>query len=395
MLERLSPAWRNAILIALGAAVIWFGWSVRAVLNPLIAAYFLAYVVHPMVLRLEKRGFARRAAVNVIFIGAMLSSVLVLAMVFIQGRGLVREVARQDGLIATVEERLDTFVSEHEKDFRWILDSIESEEELEGTGEVPAADSEEESMDFGAFTREITQRIQHELTGLEGEAVTKAGKVGLNAAGGIAHFFAGLFGSFLALATFLFLLPIYTWFLLFELGNIHGFISRYLPRRDRDRFSRIGRQIGEVLASFFRGRLLVALLKGLYMTIFLWIVGVEYPLLIGLGSGFLSLLPFVGAFMGGGLAFAVANLSLPFGSAVLWILVIFISAEMIEGYILIPKIIGDSLGLPPLVVLFSVFLGGAALGVFGLLLALPLTASLLILVREFVLPSLAELADET
>ncbi len=395
MLERLSPAWRNAILIALGVLVIWFGWSVRAVLNPLIAAYFLAYVVHPMVLRLEKRGFARRAAVNVIFIGALLSSVLVLAMVFIQGRGLVREIARQDGLIATVEERLDTFVSEHEDDFRWILDSIESEEEQEANGELRVAGSEEGEMDLGAFTREIVQRIQHELTGLEGEAVTKAGKVGWDAAGGIAHFLAGLFGSFLALATFLFLLPIYTWFLLFELGNIHGFISRYLPRRDRDRFSRIGRQIGEVLASFFRGRLLVALLKGLYMTVFLWIVGVEYPLLIGLGSGFLSLLPFVGAFMGGGLAFAVANLSLPFGSAVLWILVIFISAEMIEGYILIPKIIGDSLGLPPLVVLFSVFLGGAALGVFGLLLALPLTASLLILVREFVLPALAELADET
>ena len=106
-------------------------------------------------------------------------------------------------------------------------------------------------------------------------------------------------------------------------------------------------------------------------------------------------MPFVGAFIGGVLAFAVANLSLPFGHALLWIVVIFSSAEMIEGYILIPKIIGDSLGLHPLVVLFSVFLGGAALGVFGLLLALPLTASLLILVREFVLPALADLADET
>lgn len=394
MLERITPAWRNGILLLLGALVLWFGWTVRAVLNPLIAAYFLAYVVHPLVLRLERRGFSRRAAVNVIFVGAFGGTLLVAGVFFIQGRGLVREIVRQDGLITTVQEKLDTFVSEHEEKFRWILDKIESEDSLDANGESASLLSEEEDMGLAEFSREILRRLTDEVAGLEGVTVSKAGMVGLDAAGSAANILASLFGSFLALATFFFLLPIYTWFLLFELGNIHGFVNRYLPRRDRDRFSRIGHQIGEVLANFFRGRLLVALLKGVYMAAFLWAIGVEYPLLIGLGSGFLSLVPFVGAFIGGVFAFGVANLTLPFGPALLWTVVIFGSAEMIEGYILIPKIIGDSLGLPPLVVLFSVFLGGAALGVFGLLLALPLTASLLILVREFVLPALANLADE-
>jgi len=394
MLERVTPAWRNAILLVLGVLVLWFGWSVRAVLNPLIAAYFLAYVVHPMVLRLEKRGFARRAAVNVIFIGALLSSVLIAGLFLVQGRGLLGEISRSDGLASTVQDRLDTFVNEHEGKFQWLLDRMESEEELEANGaDSTIADSGE--MDFADFSSEMMSRLADEFGGGEGVTISKAGKVGWDAAGSAAHFVAGLFGSFMALATFLFLLPIYTWFLLFELGNIHGFVSRYLPRRDRDRFSRIGHQIGEVLSSFFRGRLLVALLKGLYMSVFLWAVGVDYALIIGLGSGFLSLVPFVGAFIGGVFAFSVATLTLPFGPALLWTVVIFGSAETIEGYILIPKIIGDSLGLPPIVVLFSVFIGGAALGIFGLLLALPLTACLLILVREFVLPPLAKLADET
>ncbi len=68
--------------------------------------------------------------------------------------------------------------------------------------------------------------------------------------------------------------------------------------------------------------------------------------------------------------------------------------EVIEGYVLVPKILGNSLGLHPVVVMVSVFAGGAALGMFGLLIAIPLTASLVIVTRELVLPALAQFADE-
>ena len=150
MLNRLTPSWRNAILITLGVLALWFCWSVRAVLNPLIAAYFLAYVVHPMVLRLERRGFSRRAAVNVIFIGALLSSALVLGMVFVQGRGLVKEVIREDGLMSKVEERLDTFVGEHEDKFQWLLDKLRDEEASE---EEAASATGEESRSTSRSSR--------------------------------------------------------------------------------------------------------------------------------------------------------------------------------------------------------------------------------------------------
>ena len=69
-------------------------------------------------------------------------------------------------------------------------------------------------------------------------------------------------------------------------------------------------------------------------------------------------------------------------------------AELIEGYVLLPAILGDSLGLHPVVVLLSVFVGGAALGMFGFLIALPLAAALVIIAREMVLPALADFADE-
>ena len=404
MLERLSPTWRNTILAVLGAAILWFCWTVRSVLNPLIAAYFLAYVVHPMVLRLERRGFSRKASVNVIFFGVALSTLLIAVVVAIQGRGLIKEVTREDGVFATVEERIDTVIAEHQDKFEWILQYLE-DEPVEGEipeggaengGELVVEDPQdvEHEIHLKDLMVAITDRVAAELGAMAGHDPADLGKKGLRGAEGIAHFLAGLFGSFMALGTFVFLLPIYTWFLLFELDSIHSFIRRYLPRRDRDRISNVGKQIGEVLSSFFRGRLLVALIKGLYMTVFLYALGVDYALLLGLGSGFLSLIPFVGSIFGGVLAFGIASLEYSFFQALWRVVLVFVSAEMIEGYVLIPKILGDSLGLHPLVVLFSVFLGGAALGVFGLLLALPLTASILILVREFVLPALADLADE-
>jgi predicted PurR-regulated permease PerM len=166
-----------------------------------------------------------------------------------------------------------------------------------------------------------------------------------------------------------------------------------MPRRDRERITRIGRQIGEVLANFFRGRLLVCVAKGSFLALGLAIAGVDYALLLGLGTGFLSLIPFVGSMIGFIMALLVALIEHSVGGAVLRTGIVFLAAEGLENYILIPKIMGDSLGLHPIVVIFAIMAGGAALGMFGLLIALPLTASLVILAREFLLPVLAELAD--
>ncbi|MEM7515388.1 MAG: AI-2E family transporter [Planctomycetota bacterium] len=428
MLERLTPTWRNVILAALFIALLLFSWQVRAVLNPLIAGYFLAYVVHPMVVKLERKGFSRKAAVNWIFFGVVVLTFLVSVGVYFQSVRLIGEVANDspDGLRAQVTRKLDEEIAQHQPTIESWMERLFGDEEAEGAEdeeknesdeaagavdpspgeEGPTEASGEESGDEvdqdGALDGSLEEGgvwdvktlLARVFAEIDRESAVRAGQVGLDAAGIAWRFLQRAFGSMMAFLTFFFLLPIYTWFLLFELGNIHRFVSRYLPRSERERISRIGRQIGEVLSSFFRGRLLVALAKGILITIGLSLAGVDYALLIGLSSGFLSLIPFVGALLGGVFAFLVALMDHSFVPALVRVLIIYLSAEVIEGYVLVPKIIGDSLGLPPVVVLFTVFVGGAALGVFGLLLALPLTASILILVREFVLPALADFADE-
>ncbi|MEZ6017032.1 MAG: AI-2E family transporter [Planctomycetota bacterium] len=221
-----------------------------------------------------------------------------------------------------------------------------------------------------------------------------AGAVALKNAPAVLVVLINFFGSIVSIATLLLLLPIYGYFLLFELERIHRFVRRHVPKDERERITRIGTQIGEVIANFFRGRLLICILKGGVITIGLLLAGAPYPLFFGVLAGLMSLVPFVGPV----LTFVVALLfglqELTLVSAVLWIGGTFLAGEILEGYVFIPKILGETLGLHPVVVLVSVFAGGAALGMFGFLIAIPLTAALVILARELLLPALRQFADE-
>lgn len=395
MIERLTPTARNIALVVLFLLLAWFFWSVRAVLNPLILGYLLAFVVHPLVLALERRGWRRRKAVNLIFGGFIVTVTLVLLGVFFQARSFAREIVAEDGLGAKVRMRIDQALEENRDQINWVLKLFPPPEGREPAPESAPAGSEpggEPSRELHSedLTRMATDWWENWLTE---ERAAQAGQVGLGAARGAMVFMQRVFGSFMAFLGLMVLLPIYTYFLLFELERIHAFVQRYLPKRDRARLVRIGSQIGEVLANFFRGRLLVCVAKGLFLTIGLWIAGIDYALLLGMGTGFLSLIPFVGSLIGFVFAMLVGMLEHSLGGALLRVGVVFLAAEGFENYFLIPKILGDSLGLHPVLVIFAIMAGGASLGMFGLLIALPLTASLVILGRELLLPVLADLAD--
>lgn len=382
MIEKLSKTRRNVALAVVAVLVIWFSWTVRSVLNPLLLGYIFAASLHPMVRRMEKRGWKRRTAVNLIFAGFSVLLISVALGLYSQGRMMVRDVFDKEvDLIGRVERSFDEFVEEHREWFQSLLPE---------NAAVPG-DPDSEGHEPGAFSellRGATEALTHEQLG--------AGEMALKGAGTAWSFLQHWFGSVLGFFTLVLLLPIYTYFLLFELGRIRRFFRRYLPVQERLRVSRVATQIGEVLANFFRGRMLICFIKGAVITLGLWIAGIPYALLLGMTSGFLSLVPFVGPVLGFGAAFSMGLL--PEGAGFLGTLirtcVVFGIAEGIEGYVLIPKILGSSLGLHPIVVMVAVFAGGAALGVFGLLIAIPLTASLVILTREFVLPALAQFADE-
>ena len=413
MIDKLRKPWRNVALTVLLILVGWFCWTIRSVLNPLILAYLLAFVATPLVRWVEQRGLSRRSAVNVIFVGTGILGLLVLLVVFLQGRSLVQRLDDPE-IHDRTWGRLERELEEHAGLVEWItarLPEPDDEEPVapadgdgdageeatageEGDGAKDGADAEgADGGEPGSAVGELRAALEEWGAALfADENLPETRDKGLAAAGVALTVLQRVFGSIMAFGTLLVLLPIYTYFLLFELERIHRFVRHYMPAGERTRLSRVGTQIGEVLANFFRGRMLVCLLKGVCYALGLWILGIDYALLIGLGTGFLSLVPFVGSAVGAVLACLIAFLSHDLVGAVWRVAVVFVVAELIENYVLVPKILGDTLALHPIVVIFAIMAGGAAFGMFGLLVALPVTASLVILTREFVLPTLEEIA---
>ena len=148
-----------------------------------------------------------------------------------------------------------------------------------------------------------------------------------------------------------------------------------------------------IIVAFFRGQLIIAFLQGLLFAIGFTIVGLKYGFVIGLTLGFLNIVPYLGNIIGLGTALPLAFFQEDGGiMRVLAVLVVFACVQMIEGYYLTPKIMGDRTGLHPMVIILAVFFWGAALnGIMGMVLAIPLTAFLVVfwrLAREKYMPEL-------
>jgi predicted PurR-regulated permease PerM len=352
---------------------------VRSVLNPLLCGYLLAFILMPLVTRVERRGFSRRAAVNLIFVcGFVLAGLLVFGLV-VQLRALASDVyARvRDSTVASPLEPAP-------------LRDVLQQRADEFTGTLSGWGLEVERIEVPDL--EGARKL---VRGLLEEYGEDAGRTGLSLASQGLRFLARLVGGALSVLALFFLVPLYTYYFLFVIADVHGSVQRYFPRRERVRLTRVFERMGVVVASFFRGRLAVALGKGLFLGVGLTLCDMPYGFLFGMLSGFLSIVPLVGAFSGFVLALTVGLLEHGvIGSA--WRAgLVFGLGELLEGYVLIPKILGDQLGLHPLVVFFALLAFGAAFGMLGLLLALPLTAALVILFQEFVAPALKQFADES
>lgn len=402
MLERWTPARRNWALAILGALLLYFAWTVRSALNPLLLGLLLAYILHPMVLKLERRGWSRKTAVNVIFGAVLAAAVLLTLALVLQWRALWRDVVEERRSLDHIRNQVVSGVDQVTRKLEEL--GLRLEPGLGGAqdhaapqpapqGPPPGAEAgepERERMNR-RIVDELFERARLWLQSDEGRA--DAAQAGIKAAGGIWLVLERLFGSVLALLTLLVLVPLYTWFLLFELERVSTWVAGYIPLDQRARWSRIGEQMAEMLGGFFRGRLLVCLLKGVLITVLLALAGIPYALLIGMLSGFLALIPVVGPGIGYVLAMALALLEFEPLSALTRVVLVATLGEVIEGYVMMPKVLGERMGLHPVVVLASLMIFGSALGLFGLLLALPLTAACVILARELVLPGLKAFAE--
>jgi predicted PurR-regulated permease PerM len=188
--------------------------------------------------------------------------------------------------------------------------------------------------------------------------------------------------AIISIVSLLVIMPVVAYYFLVDWPRIITKLDQLIPRPEHETVVGLAREADTAIAGFVRGQTLVCLLLGLFYAISLSLVGLNFGLLIGLLSGLISFIPYVGSITG----FIVAvGIALPqFWPDWVWIgLVVatFLFGQFIEGNILVPKLVGNSVGLHPLTLMFSLFAFGYLFGFVGLLLAVPLAAVIAVLVR--------------
>lgn len=177
------------------------------------------------------------------------------------------------------------------------------------------------------------------------------------------------------------LTPILTMYFLVDKKFFKEKIQKLIPKKYRKDVMYLAKKIDFSLSRFVRGRLLMSLYVGVVTTIVLLIMGIEFAFVIGFITGIADIVPYIGPLLGFIPAVFFAYLSSPI--KVLWVSIFFVLIQWAENNILAPKIIGENLGMHPIIILLSIVIGGGVFGVFGMILSVPVVAIFRILFSFF------------
>lgn len=320
--------WIAAVLAAVG-----FFWLFSPILTPFVLGGAIAYLLNPVTTRLTRLKLPRWAASLIILLSFL---VIVGAL----GALLLPTAIREAGQLAgKLPEYLDRFVV-------FITPYLSVAQDYLGAGYVDQA-------------KTLLTQNAGKLLSLSG------GMLGGIAQGGQAAMGAAM--------TFV-LTPLIAFFMMNEWPRMTAWVQDLYPQDDQAQIHGLMQAIDVRLSGFVRGQVSVALLLGLVYALALMVAGLNYGFLIGLLSGLLSIIPFVGSTFGLLAGVIVAWFQTGDWTYVAMIAAIFMGGQFVEGNFLTPKLVGDSVGLHPLWVMFALMAGGALLGILGMLIAVPVAA---------------------
>ncbi len=355
----------------------------QPLLLPVALAAVLAYLLDPLVSWLEHRRVPRLLAVLVVF---LLFAVFGLLLVGVIGPSLYNETQKFSRALPSYLERswnqMDGFL---QKNLEKLPGGGSIPDASRPTGKLDAASPEPDSAptngnvgryNENVYVQQFLQYLREQLPALAQRSWT---------------FFQGSLMGVFGVFGFLFgllVVPIYLFFFLMEGRRIAVSWSNYLPIRKsefKDEVVIVLTEINSYVINFFRGQLMVSLIDGALTAIGLSILGLQFGFLIGLFLAFLGLMPFIGFALCYIPAVLIAFVQFNDWVHPLWVTIIFFIVQQIDGMVVAPRIVGNSVGLHPVTVILSVFFWTLVLGgLLGVVLAIPLTATLKVLLHRYV-----------
>ncbi len=327
--------------LIVAAAVVLLLYLFGPILTPFVAAGILAYICNPLVQRLAARKVPRTLAVALVMGGLLLlSGLLLIIMLPLLEKEIALFAARLPDWIEAARMNLLPKLQQ------WFGVSIE--------------------WDSQALKNLLLSHWQG-AGGVAGKVLPWIGSGG---------------GAIVGALVNLLLIPVAMFYLLRDWDTLVVRLDELVPRHWHAKVREIATEVDGVLAEFLRGQLAVMLLMSAFYVVTLWLAGLEFALPIGILAGMLVFVPYLGMILGLSLATLAAAMQFSGFGGVLWVWAAFGAGQLIEGMVVTPWLVGDRIGLHPLAVIFALLAFGQVFGFFGLLLALPLSAILLVALRH-------------
>ena len=323
------------------AAAVFFVvlWFLGDVILPFVVGGALAYFLDPVADRLENLGLGRLLATIVISVVGVLTFVLLALLVI---PTLVAQAAQLADSAPTLAQNFQTFLTER----------------------FPSL------MDEGSILRQSLASL--------GQTVQERGGQLIEAV------FSSAMGVF-NIALLIVIVPVVTFYLLHDWDRMVAAIDNLLPRDHAPVVRQIAHDIDRTLASFVRGQGTVCLILGAFYAIALMIIGLQFGMVIGVTAGLLTFIPYVGALVGGVLSIGLALFQF-WGEW--WMIgavaIVFFFGQFIEGNVLSPNLVGQSVGLHPVWLIFALSAFGSMFGFVGMLVGVPVAAAIGVVVRFFI-----------
>ena len=329
-------AW-SAIAVVAG----WLAWLLSPILAPFLLAAILGYVLDPLVEKLTARRFPRTLAVLLVLallLALLVALLLVVLPLFYREMRLLAD--KLPGFLAWINTHLAPWLKAHF--------GIEFQLDTSSVREI--------ASDMLSANQDVAARLLGSL---------KIGGLALVA------FFANVL-----------LVPVVLFYLLRDWNGFLERVDKLIPRHLHAKTRQLLREVDAVLAEFLRGQLAVIVVMCVYYVTALWLARLEFALPIGIITGVLVFIPYVGALTGFALGTIAALMQFDSAAGLLWVWLAFGIGQALEGTTVTPLLVGERIGLHPVAVIFALLAFGQVFGFFGVLLALPASAALLVGLRH-------------
>lgn len=342
--------WQRAVTIVLLVGIaLHFLWQVRDILPPFLIAFFLAALLDPVVTNLQKKGLSRVKAVASIYLMVLLFLVLAILWVGPLAFRQMRELAEStSNLTGQLTATADAWYAENHK----ILHAL-------GMKEKPSVFLSDRSGPVAEAARGVLDSVKTTLIGLAGQVL------------------------------WILIIPLSLFYFLMDFHRMRAKIISFVPAKHRSHVDKVSQEVVEIFSDYVRGLSKVCALYGCAFIGIFYVLGLRYALFLGITAGFMYAVPYVGP----ALTFSSATLiALTMGKTtgyVVLVVALCLVTHITFDYVITPRIVGGSVGLHPVLNIFALMAGATVWGIWGMLLAVPVAASIQMTLIYF-FPKLAE-----